>query len=311
MTRALAWVGARAHVLLVLGMALCFVAPSLSDALRPFLPLNVVLVLGLAMARIELAATARAALRPRAALGLLGLALALGPASALAYLGLARVLGLDANLTAALVYLAAAPPIASAGSLCFMLGYDARRAIEVTIAATLLVPVLGPLTIEALLPGAHPLSPWELARSLALMVAGGTALAVAIRRVAGPARIAANPHVFDGLATLALIALVLPLFSGVPDLILSEPARSALVLAAALAMNLGVNLGARAALARRASAASAGAYGVLFGNRTIAMYVAALPDDPRLALFVALYQVPIMLTPIVLRRLDARRGRRA
>lgn len=302
MTAALAWIGANARPLLALAAALCFVAPGLSAALRPFLPLNVVLVLGLAMARIELAATARAALRPRAALGLLGVALALMPASALAYFALARMLGFGPDLTAALVYLAAAPPIASAGGLCFILGLDARRAIEITIAATLLTPLLGPLTVEALLPGGTRLSPLTLGRYLAAMIAGGVALAVAMRGLAGPARVAANPRVFDGLATLALIGMVLPLFAGVPDLVRAEPALSAGLLAVALVANLGVNLAVRAGLSGRMAPERAGAYGLLFGNRTIAIYAAALPHDPRFALFVALYQIPILLTPIVIRR---------
>ncbi|MBP7003115.1 hypothetical protein [Amaricoccus sp.] len=302
MAAALAWVGANARPLLALAAALCFVAPGLSAALRPFLPLNVVLVLGLAMARIELAATARAALRPRAAFGLLGVTLALMPASALAYAALAGALGLGPDLTEALIYLAAAPPIASAGGLCFILGLDARRAIEVTIAATLLTPLLGPLTVEALLPGGTPLSPATLGRHLALMIAGGVALAAAIRGLAGPEAAARNPRVLDGLATLALIAMVLPLFAGVPDLVRAEPRLAAGLLAVAVSVNLGVNLAVRAGLAGRMTPERAGAYGLLFGNRTIAIYAAALPHDPRFALFVALYQVPILLTPMVLPR---------
>ncbi len=181
MTGALRWIGDQAHWLLAGAVALCFAAPGLSDLMRPALPLMVPLVLGLAMARIDLASAARAALRPREALVLAGLTLALMPASAAAYLALARLLGLDADHAAALVYLAAAPPIASAGSLCFILGYDARRAIEVTIAATLLTPLIGPLTVGALLPGEVPLSALALARNLGLMVLGGVALGVASR----------------------------------------------------------------------------------------------------------------------------------
>ncbi|MBP7242188.1 hypothetical protein [Amaricoccus sp.] len=302
MTAALAWVGANARPLLALAAALCFVAPGLSTTLRPFLPLNVVLVLGLAMARIELLAAARDALRLQAAASLVGIVLALVPASALAYLGSARALGFGADLTGALIYLAAAPPIASAGGLCFILGLDARRAIEVTIAATLLTPILGPLTVEILLPGGTPLSPAALGRYLALMIAGGVALAVAIRGLAGPETVARNPRVLDGLATLALIGMVLPLFAGVPALVRSEPVLAAGLLTVAVAANLGVNLAIRAALAGRMGPERAGAYGLLFGNRTIAIYAAALPHDPRFALFVALYQLPILLTPMLLPR---------
>ncbi len=80
-----------------------------------------------------------------------------------------------------------------------MLGYDARRAIEVTVAATLLTPLLGPLTVALLLARATALSPLELARNLGLMVAGGVGLAVGApggRRPGADRR--ARAHAFDG-----------------------------------------------------------------------------------------------------------------
>lgn len=289
--------------MLAFGIALAFVVPEISRILRPALPFLVPLVLGLAMARVDLGAIARAACRPRDAARLVGLSLALMPLSGAVYLGLARLIGLDADLTTALVYLAAAPPIASAANLCFMLGFDARRALEVTIGATLLTPLLGPLTVALFLPGAPVLGPGALALGLGAMIAGGLLLGIAIRRLAGEARIRREARLFDGLAVVALVLFVMPLFDGVPALIRAEPGRAALVLAVATVGNLGVNLALRAALIRRLAAPEAGAYGVLFGNRTIALYLAALPFDPRFAVFVALYQVPMLLTPLVLRKI--------
>lgn len=39
------------------------------------------------------------------------------------------------------------------------------------------------------------------------------------------------------------------------------------------------------------------------------MYVAALPFDPHLVLFAALYQIPLLLTPLLLRRARGVAGR--
>jgi predicted Na+-dependent transporter len=305
-TGALAWVGRHAPWVLALGIAVCFLLPDASRLLRPALPLLVVLVLGIAMARVELLATLHEALRPRLLLLLLALAVLLMPVSGGLYLAIARAARLDADLVAALVYLAAAPPIASAVNLCFLLGLNARRALEVTVAATLLTPLLGPLTVSLFQSAGPSLPAGELALRLGLMVLGGIALAVAIRRVAGPARIDRNAHVLDGLGVVALVALVIPLFDGVPALIAAEPARAALVLAVALVVNLGLNLLLRAALARGMPPADAGAYALVFANRTVAIYAAALPHDPRFALFVALYQVPILFTPLILRAFPGR-----
>ncbi len=259
------------------------------------------------MARIELGAAMRAAATPRALLRLVSLSLLLMPASGALCLGLARVAGLDADLAAALIYLAAAPPIASAANLCFFLGFDARRALEVTVAATLLTPLLGPLTVGLLLPGAAGLSAPVLALKLGAMIAGGALFALAMRRLVRAERMARHARAFDGIGVIALVVFVIPLFDGVPALIAAEPGRAALVLVVAAAANLGVNLALRAGLGRVLPAAEAGAYGILFGNRTIALYLAALPADPRFAVFVALYQVPMLLTPLALRGL-ARRG---
>lgn len=301
MIGALAWLGARAHWMLVGGITLAFVAPEVSRLMRPALPWLVPAVLGLAMARLDLPALARSALRPRAALGLVAVAALLMPVSAAVYVTLADLAGLDAETRMALVYLAAAPPIASAANLCFLLGYDGRRALEVTVAAMLLTPILGPLTVAAFLAGAAPIGASELALKLGLMIAGGVAVGLGLRRIVGAERIAREARAFDGLAILALITFVIPLFDGVPALIRAAPGQAALTLAVATLGNLGVNLALRGGLARVRPAAEAGAYGVLFGNRTIAIYLAALPFDPRFAVFVALYQVPMLLTPLLLR----------
>jgi predicted Na+-dependent transporter len=306
MTASLAWIGRRAHWLLALSILVCFLLPAASGLLRPLLPILVALVLGLAMARVDLGVELRAVLRPRRLAVLVGLALLLMPVSGGLYLAAGRALGLDADLLAALVYLAAAPPISSAANLCFILGLNARRALEVSVVATLLTPLLGPLTVELFQPGGAALPARELAFNLGTMVAGGIALGVVIRWLVGPARIEREAHVFDGVAALALIALVIPLFYGVPHIIAAEPGRAALVLFVALVVDFGLFFLLRALLARRLAPADAGTYALLFSSRTVALYAAALPHDPRFALFVALYQVPILTTALVLRAFPGR-----
>ena len=57
------------------------------------------------------------------------------------------------------------------------------------------------------------------------------------------------------------------------------------------------------------SVGDAATYALVFANRTVALYAAALPHDPRFALFVALYQVPILFTPLILHVLPLRSRR--
>jgi hypothetical protein len=48
----------------------------------------------------------------------------------------------------------------------------------------------------------------------------------------------------------------------------------------------------------------------MWGNRNVSLYLAALPPDPVFGLFVAFYQFPILLTPVVMGRLLKGRGGR-
>jgi hypothetical protein len=76
-----------------------------------------------------------------------------------------------------------------------------------------------------------------------------------------------------------------------------------------LAANMGVQV-AVVLTARRggAEAGLAGSAGLMWGNRNVSIYLAALPPDPLFGLYVALYQLPMLFTPLVLGRVL--RGRR-
>ena len=47
---------------------------------------------------------------------------------------------------------------------------------------------------------------------------------------------------------------------------------------------------------------------MMWGTRNVSIYFAALPADPLFGLYVALYQIPMLFTPLVLGRVL--RGRR-
>ena len=301
MTAFLTWAGRNARWILSLGCVAALFLPSISTTLRPLLPALVSMVFALAMARIDLLATARAALRPARLAQLVGISVLLLPVTAVIY-GLAgRLIG-EAYMPS-LVYLAAAPPIASSAGLCFLLRFNARLALEVTVAASLLTPILGPLAISLALPGTEvPIDPLPLALRLAAMIAGGVVAAIVIRALVGAERIGRNGAIFDGIAAFGMLLFVFPLFDRIAGVILENPLRALFVLALCFAFNIGVNLATRAALRTRLKPEDAGAAGVFMGNRTIAIYLAALPFEPVFALFVALYQFPMYFTPLLLQR---------
>ncbi|SOH94807.1 hypothetical protein SAMN06273572_105233 [Monaibacterium marinum] len=291
-------IGANARWVMAGGCVAALFLPSLSALLRPALPALVSVVLAVAMTRIDLGAIARGAIRPARLFSWLAAVVLMMPVSgALLWVIGHLVLPQDRSL---LVLYAAAPPIASAAGICFLMRYDAQRAVEVTATATLLTPIIGPLLLALMVPDLPGLDPVPLAIRLSMIIAGGVTLAIAAKAIIGQERIAASGRRFDGIAACIMVLFVIPLFDGVGGTILSDPQTSLRILALCFVLNLGTTIAVLKLGEGPLGRARAGAYGVLSGNRTVAIYLAALPYDPHMALFVALYQFPMYLTPLAL-----------
>lgn len=308
MLRGLAWVGARARFVLAIGVILGTFLPSLSATLRPFLPGLVVLVLCVSMARLDLGVLAWRASRPRRLAVLAVWTVALMVATPAVVWAGARAAGLPEAHVAALVYTFAAPPISSAPAICLMLGLEAGFALELTILASLAAPFIGPVVIKALLGEAVPLDASALSLRVAAMIAGGVAAALAVRRLIGSGRIARHGGAFDGVATVVLLLFVIPLFDRFWEVVLGLPWFALGTMALVLAANWGVQALVAVAGGRVAEPGLAGAAGLMWGTRNVSIYLAALPPDPLFGLYVALYQLPMLFTPLVLGRVL--RGRR-
>jgi len=305
----LTWIGARSHWVLAVGVVLATLLPSLSTFLRPALPGLVVLVLCVTTARMDLGALARRAGRPRRLMMLAAWAAALLVVTPAVVWAAAVAVGLPEAHIAALVYTFAAPPIMSSAALCLILGLDAAFALELTVVASLATPVIGPAVIKVLLGEAVPLDAVDLAMRVAAMIAGGVVAALLLRHLTGPGRIARHGGAFDGVATLVLVLFVIPLFDGFWGVVANLPWFALAALALVLVANWGVQV-AVALAARRGGVETglAGSAGLMWGNRNVSIYLAALPPDPLFGLYVALYQMPMLFTPLVLGRVL--RGRR-
>jgi len=304
------WIGSNARWVLAIGSVLALFLPSLSAFLRPALPFLVSTVLAMALARMDMFGLLRAIIQPKRLAFLVSISVVLMPVTAATYLGLARLFGLDAGNTASLIYLAAVPPIASAAGLCFLLRFNAVLAVQLTLVATLLTPVLGVATINLLLENPPLIEPLALSLRLSWIIALGFGLSFLIRYITGAARIERNAKIFDGMSALNMLVFVVPLFDGVLAIINTNSMRALLVLGLAIIFNFGVNLATTFAAGKITSAKDAGAYGVINGNHTIAIYLAVIPADPAFMLFVALYQFPMYLTPVFGSVFSAAAGKR-
>ncbi|MEM9144600.1 MAG: hypothetical protein AAGC57_00275 [Pseudomonadota bacterium] len=298
----LRWVGARARWVLAIGVMIASILPDLSALLRPFMPVLVSLVFCVAMVRIDLRALLLGMAKPRRLVRLSALTIALLWVTPATVWAAGQGLGLAPDLLAALVYTGASPPITSAAGLCLLLGLNAALALELTIFASLLAPFLGPLVVTALLGEAVPIEAVPLALRMAAMIAAGAVASVLLRHLIGSVRIEAEHRAFDGVAALVMLSFVIPLFDGFWHQVLDEPALAGALLILAIVVNYGAQIILAQGMPAMLGAASAGALGLAWGNRTVALYLAALPPDPVFGLYVALYQIPMLLTPLVMGR---------
>ena len=133
------------------------------------------------------------------------------------------------------------------------------------------------------------------------MIGAGAFLAILLRKALSADFIARRASLFDGIGALAMVATVIPIFDGATELILQNPHLAALTLALVFAVNIGVQLLSTTILRRVSGHTSGGAIGLISGNRNAALYLAALPQAPVFSLFVALYQFPMYMTPLLMR----------
>ena len=303
MIRPLQWVGRNARVLIALAPLAALFLTDLSAFLRPALPYLVAAVYVTAMVRIDISSATRAAIAPRRIGGNLAaifVFMALMPAAALYT---AQAAGWSVATQTILVTALVPPPFASAAAICFLLGAEAALALEITILAALIAPFSGPFIAEVLLGEALPIDSITLSLRIAAMIAGGALVALVLRSLITPARISRNASALDGISACLMIVLIFPIFDGVVDTLRTAPWQTiASVLALVLLVNLGVQLVTLFALAPFFGVATAAALGISFGNRNMALYLAALPQNAFFSLFVALYQVPMYLTPLIMRR---------
>ncbi len=307
MIRALGWLGRHAPVVLIVGCVIAFVFPWLASIMRPALPVFVAVVIGSSMAQLNPRQLLPSILSLSRLPSLIAMSLVLMPATSLIYALVFWLVGVSDTYREFAIILAAAPPIASAAALCQFIGLNSRRALEVSFVATILTPLLGPLVFSILLPELDMIDSLGLAARLAMIIAGGWVIAIiinhlAVKPEAGPPESESN-QILNGISATAMILFLIPVFDGVGSRVIESPMAALSVLGLAVFLNLGVNgivyLGTSVPMGRR----DAGTLGLLWGNRNAAIYLAALPPDPHLGLFIALYQFPMYATPLLVRML--------
>ena len=281
--------------------------PQLAVVLKGWLPELVALLLFVAALRIG----PRQALALSGGVGtLLGIVVVFQVVLPILLIGILHVAGLSGPLAAALVLMTAASPISGSPNLTLLTGNDPAPSLRLLIVATALVPITV-VPVFWLVPALGSADAIVAAAvRLLVLIASAAVLAFGIR-----ASVLRDPQprtlrAVDGLSALLMGVLVVALMSAVGPALHGDPAALARNLAAACAINFGLQIAAHLALRGKRWSGARAAFAIAAGNRNMALFLAALPGhvmDP-LLVFIGCYQVPMYLTPLVLGRLYRPRG---
>lgn len=218
-----------------------------------------------------------------------------------------RAAGMDGPLGAGVVLVAASCAVTSAPAFARLVGLDAEISLIVSVATTALLPFTAPPLALGLLGIDLAISIPGLMLRLGLIVGLPALAAFAIRQVVGAARLDRVARPIDGAAVIVLVVFAFGVMDGVQARLLADPLWVAGGLAAAFGVNLGLNALTAILMLPVLDRRTALTAGMLTGNRNQAVFLAVLPAgaDPSVLLFFAIGQVPMFVSPFLLRPIYA------
>jgi len=296
--------GRRATTLLPFSLLLGLLFQDVAAATRPLLlPLAVILLM-LALARVDGGRLLSLLRRPGLAIVLALLNLIAVP---LVVWPVWQSIGLWPGLIAALCLSAMAPGIISAATTATFLRLDSSLALLISLITNFLVPFTLPPLALWLLGFDLKIGLFDLSLRLGIIVALALAGAIAIRRWLGP-RIAEAGPTLDGVSVVVLMVFAIPLMDGVVARALLEPVKLAGFIVSAFGGMILCNLVMAAATLPFLDRRTALTAGYCSGGRHNALLMAVLPvtADPDIFLFIAAVQFPIYMMPMLLQPLYRR-----
>jgi len=288
-----------ARLILVLGLLVGALVPPLAVAVKPWLPELVSTLLFLAALRIGARDAIGKLSDTSFTLVLVGLyQLALPLVLALVFFSFEW----NTPLATGLVLMASAASISGSPNICVLTGNNPAAALRLLVVGTAFVPltVLPVFFVMPQLGSADVV--FSAVMRLLVIILGTTALGFGLRRLALPTPTKANLAAIDGLSSITMAVMVVGLMSAMGPAVAESPLFVLLTLLLAFAANYGLQIVAYLALKAPRFDRDRVAFSVVAGNRNMALFLAVLPvsiTDPVL-LFVACYQVPMFLTPILL-----------
>lgn len=212
-----------------------------------------------------------------------------------------NLLGLPVLWILAMTLVAAAPPISGSPNLVLLLSGNGSSAMRWLMLGTAVLPLSCLPILYLLYPEQSASIMIRPSLVLLVLIVGSVAGATAFLKANRSLGITLRADVLDGASAVVLAVMVIGLMSAVhePDTRIESVLK---MLALAVAVNAGYQVvGVGFAKMSGLNSASTITQGVVMGNRNIALYLTALPAaqiEP-LLLFIACYQVPMYLTPLI------------
>ena len=303
--------GRHARIMLPLGVVIALLMPSNGAFFKPATPFILAVLVGCALVRLDIGAALKAALRPQRLFRNFAISLGLLLVLPILLFNIVKWCGIPDEMLPLITWYSVAPPVGTTIWMCVLLGFTAPIAMEIVLLTNLLAPFTGPFLGEFLLGASVPVSSATLCLRILAILGSGLLLALLAKYTLGEDRIEENRHQFDGVSTIAMLAFLLPVFDGIGVMAISAP----FLACACLGLAFGLNFGTQAIVfiisrsflwcqvfspAKQVQLPEGTrSVAVVAGNRNLGLYFAALPADPLFSLFVAAYQAPLYLTPMV------------
>lgn len=290
--------GRHATQCLFVGVFIGLALPGLAELFRPLLAPSVVMLLFSALLRVDWTAMSGYIRRPAVAVLIVVWLLLICP---IVTWFLLKFAPLPQSLNAAVILMAAAPPILGSASIAMILKLDGALVVVGALLATLLTPLTVPPLALLLLGIQLDIGLGDFMLRLALVVIIAFIGALIVRRFVTPADLAARAQLLDGIVVTVMLIFAISIMAGVTDAVFARPATVALWTLTAFIANpvlqlLGILafswLGLRKALS----------VGLLSGNCNMGLMLAVLPaeKDADVLLFFAIAQLPMYMLPVVM-----------
>ncbi len=297
--RFLAGSARRGSPLLAVGVFGGLLIPPLAHAMHWFIAPNVVCMMTLVLLRVDLPAVFGHLRRPLRLAAIVGFQLVVCPP--LAWLVFAH-LGLDPGIASGTVIFATGCAATSSAAFARLVGLDPDLSLLATLATTLLVPLTAPPIAFALTGVDLAITVAGFMARLALVVGLPLCISLVLRGVIGRERLVPFGPAVDGALVWLVVFYGFAVMDGLVPLLLVDPAWVAEACVVAFAAAFGLNAATTLAFSGIGWRDAATA-GLMSGNRNMALYLAVLPGaaDSRIALFFAICQFPLFLSPFLLR----------